>query len=161
MDEDRKEAYRYLLFGASAIVAVPLVLAAAIAAIGALWVFTNSNVRYHSCVPIDDVYFLGREAVFDLSAPYFRPGVVMKTADGVPVSGMVDLTGRGPFKALKDDAGYCSVQWDNVIGFHGGCQHPEGEGGDFRASPFHRVTSGIFRSLDNPPLRCRTRFLTW
>lgn len=117
------------------------------------------QVRYQCWVLIDDDLFYGYAAVFDLSAPFLHPDWEMKTGEGMPHSGAVDLTGRGPFRAIADDKGYCRVEWTDGSGFLGGCPRGEGAADDRFDSPFFKVTEQVTRALKSDGTHCRTRYI--
>lgn len=50
-----------------------------------LYVFLVYNARYRACAKLDNGLNLGREAVFVLSRPYFRPLAVPRYSDGTPL----------------------------------------------------------------------------
>ena len=60
------------------VVLIPIVLLA-------LWVVIVFNVRYRTCVKLENGANLGYEAVFDLSRPYLKPIAVPRLEDGTPI----------------------------------------------------------------------------
>ena len=50
-----------------------------------LWVLLGYFIRGHSCAKLDNGLNLGREAVFVLSRPHFRPLAVPRYSDGTPL----------------------------------------------------------------------------
>ncbi|MBC9247550.1 hypothetical protein H4P12_12730 [Paracoccus sp. 11-3] len=51
----------------------------------AAWLFTAYDRKYGVCVPLENGLYLGYEAIFDLSRPYFMPIAVPKFPDGTPL----------------------------------------------------------------------------
>jgi hypothetical protein len=65
-------------FALFVIVLIPLLLAAT-------WLFIVFNVRYRTCVQLENGLNLGYEAVFDLSSTYLKPTAVPRFSDGTPL----------------------------------------------------------------------------
>ena len=51
----------------------------------AAWLFNAYDRQYRVCVPLENGLYLGYEAIFDLSRPYFKPIAVPKFPDGTPL----------------------------------------------------------------------------
>lgn len=51
----------------------------------AAWLFNAYGRNYRVCVPLENGLYLGYEAIFDLSRPYFKPIAVPKFPDGTPL----------------------------------------------------------------------------
>lgn len=51
----------------------------------AAWLFNAYDRKYRVCVPLENGLYLGYEAIFDLSRPYFKPIAVPKFPDGSPL----------------------------------------------------------------------------
>lgn len=51
----------------------------------AAWLFHAYDRNYRVCVPLENGMYLGYEAIFDLSRPYFKPIAVPKFPDGTPL----------------------------------------------------------------------------
>lgn len=51
----------------------------------ALWLTVVFNVKFRTCIRLENGANLGYEAVFDLSRPLFRPIAVPKLPDGTPI----------------------------------------------------------------------------
>jgi len=53
--------------------------------VAVLWVVVAFNIRYRTCVQLENGANLGYEAVFDLSRPYLKPIAVPRLQDGTPI----------------------------------------------------------------------------
>lgn len=97
----------------------------------AAWLFTAYDRKYRVCVPLKNGLYLGYEAIFDLSRPYFRPIAVPKFPDGTPL--------------IRDETWAIYVTETTLYGLAMGLSPDE----DFRFA--WRLDVGLVRHEDNQP----------
>jgi len=78
MDEHEYPRYNTALLAWIGFIVFPILL-------GVIWLFVVFNVKYRTCVPLENGLNLGYAAVFDLSNPYLKPIAVPKFEDGTPL----------------------------------------------------------------------------
>lgn len=78
MDESEYPRYNTALLTLIGFIAFPVLL-------GIIWIFIVFNVKYRTCVPLENGLNLGYEAIFDLRNPYLKPIAVPKFEDGTPL----------------------------------------------------------------------------